>query len=127
MTEPDVSQRIPVVSFLSTDDIQYMYMTYSHNIILNKSSLQKKLSGHAHIVQFYSAASISKEESDHGQAEFLLLMEYCSKGQLVDILRQRQIPLTCNEVLPIFYQTCRAVAHMHSQNPPMIHRDLKVG
>lgn len=94
--------------------------------ILREVTTLKKLSGHAHIVQFYSAASISKEESDHGQAEFLLLMEYCSKGQLVDILRQRQIPLTCNEVLPIFYQTCRAVAHMHSQNPPMIHRDLKL-
>ena len=27
----------------------------------------------------------------------------------------------------MFYQMCRAVAHMHKQNPPVIHRDLKVG
>ena len=26
----------------------------------------------------------------------------------------------------MFYQTCRAVAHMHKQTPPVIHRDLKV-
>lgn len=39
--------------------------------------VQKKLSGHPNIVQFCSAASIGKEESDTGQAEFLLLMELC--------------------------------------------------
>lgn len=26
----------------------------------------------------------------------------------------------------IFYQTCRAVQHMHSQNPSITHRDLKI-
>lgn len=43
--------------------------------------LQKKLSGHPNIVQFCSAASIGKEESDTGQAEFLLLTELC-KGNV---------------------------------------------
>ena len=38
---------------------------------------QKKLSGHANIVQFVSAASIGKEESDHGQSEYLILTELC--------------------------------------------------
>ncbi|PIK59744.1 putative cyclin-G-associated kinase [Apostichopus japonicus] len=94
--------------------------------ILREITTLKKLTGHANIVQFYAAASIGKEESDHGQSEYLLLMEYCSKGQLVDVLANKQVPLTCNEILPVFYQTCRAVAHMHSQNPPMIHRDLKL-
>lgn len=42
--------------------------------------LQKKLSGHPNIVQFCSAASIGKEESDTGQGEFLLLTELC-KGK----------------------------------------------
>lgn len=35
-------------------------------------------------------------------------------------------PLSCDTVLKIFYQTCRAVQHMHRQKPPIIHRDLKV-
>ena len=43
--------------------------------------MQKKLSGHPNIVQFCSAASIGKEESDTGQAEFLLLTELC-KGKV---------------------------------------------
>ena len=45
-------------------------------------SYQKKLSGHPNIVQFIAAASISKEESGHGQAEFLLLTELCSGKKL---------------------------------------------
>lgn len=24
------------------------------------------------------------------------------------------------------YQTCKALAHMHSQNPPIVHRDMKI-
>ncbi|OWK13656.1 GAK, partial [Cervus elaphus hippelaphus] len=89
--------------------------------------LQKKLSGHPNIVQFCSAASIGKEESDTGQAEFLLLMELC-RGQLVEFLKKVESkgPLSCDTVLKIFYQTCRAVQHMHRQKPPIIHRDLKV-
>lgn len=34
--------------------------------------------------------------------------------------------LTPKQVLRVFYETCLAVAHMHSQAPPIIHRDLKV-
>ncbi|XP_022410606.1 cyclin-G-associated kinase isoform X2 [Delphinapterus leucas] len=95
--------------------------------IIQEVCFMKKLSGHANIVQFCSAASIGKEESDTGQAEFLLLMELC-RGQLVDFLKRIESkgPLSCDTVLKIFYQTCRAVQHMHRQKPPIIHRDLKV-
>uniref|UniRef100_A0A9J8CLB1 Cyclin-G-associated kinase n=2 Tax=Cyprinus carpio TaxID=7962 RepID=A0A9J8CLB1_CYPCA len=88
---------------------------------------KKKLSGHPNIVQFCSAASISKEESDTGQAEFLILTELC-KGQLVDFVKkvEQKGPMSCDTVLKIFYQSCRAVQHMHKQSPPVIHRDLKI-
>uniref|UniRef100_A0AAQ4P5M1 Cyclin-G-associated kinase n=1 Tax=Gasterosteus aculeatus aculeatus TaxID=481459 RepID=A0AAQ4P5M1_GASAC len=87
----------------------------------------KKLSGHPNMVQFCSAASISKEESDTGQAEFLILTELC-KGQLVDFIKrvEQRALLSCDTVLKIFYQSCRAVQHMHKQKPPIIHRDLKI-
>ena len=48
-------------------------------------------------------------------------------GQLVDLLNSLGHALPCNVVLQVFYQVCRAVQHMHRQNPPIVHRDLKVG
>uniref|UniRef100_A0A8V0YJ21 Cyclin G associated kinase n=1 Tax=Gallus gallus TaxID=9031 RepID=A0A8V0YJ21_CHICK len=49
-------------------------------------------------------------------------------GQLVEFLKKVEPkgPISCDTVLKIFYQTCRAVQHMHKQKPPIIHRDLKV-
>uniref|UniRef100_A0A4X2LVW3 Cyclin-G-associated kinase n=1 Tax=Vombatus ursinus TaxID=29139 RepID=A0A4X2LVW3_VOMUR len=95
--------------------------------IIQEVCFMKKLSGHPNIVQFCSAASIGKEESDTGQAEFLLLTELC-RGQLVEFLKKVESkgPLSCDTVLKIFYQTCRAVQHMHKQKPSIIHRDLKI-
>ncbi|KAM6034448.1 cyclin-G-associated kinase isoform 2-T2 [Chlamydotis macqueenii] len=95
--------------------------------IIQEVCFMKKLSGHPNIVQFCSAASIGKEESDTGQGEFLLLTELC-RGQLVEFLKKVESkgPISCDTVLKIFYQTCRAVQHMHKQKPPIIHRDLKI-
>ncbi|XP_053153314.1 cyclin-G-associated kinase isoform X2 [Hemicordylus capensis] len=95
--------------------------------IIQEVCFMKKLSGHPNIVQFCSAASIGKEESDTGQGEFLLLTELC-RGELVEFLKKAESKgsLSCDTVLKIFYQTCRAVQHMHKQKPPIIHRDLKV-
>ncbi|XP_012944616.1 cyclin-G-associated kinase [Aplysia californica] len=93
--------------------------------VLEEIKYLKKLSGHPSIIQFISAAAISKEQSDHGQSEYLLLTELCPGGQLVDELTRRGRPLPFDQVLRVFYYSCRAVQHMHKQKPPIIHRDLK--
>lgn len=45
---------------------------------------------------------------------------------MVEILQSRTTAFDVDIITRIFYQTCKAVAHMHSQNPPIIHRDLKI-
>jgi serine/threonine protein kinase len=47
-------------------------------------------------------------------------------GSLVDVLTNCSSPLPVDVICRIFWQTCRAIQHMHSQEPPVIHRDLKV-
>ncbi|XP_071954389.1 cyclin-G-associated kinase-like isoform X1 [Antedon mediterranea] len=94
--------------------------------ILHEITVLKKLSGHPNIVQFMQAAAINKEESDTGKAEYLLLMELCTGGEVVKALNDRISALSCEQVLRVFYQTCRSVQHMHKQKPPIVHRDLKV-
>ncbi|XP_013776083.1 cyclin-G-associated kinase-like [Limulus polyphemus] len=94
--------------------------------ILQEISVLKKLSGHSNIIKFMAAAAIDKNQSDHGKSEYLLLTELCTGGPLVDVLKARQSPLMCEQVVQIFYQTCQAVQHMHKQQPPIIHRDLKI-
>ncbi|GAM19899.1 hypothetical protein SAMD00019534_030740, partial [Acytostelium subglobosum LB1] len=59
--------------------------------------------------------------------EVFILMELCSGGHLVDLMMKRQQNrFTEVEVLGIFSDVCESVAAMHSLNPPIIHRDLKV-
>ncbi|XP_049959498.1 cyclin-G-associated kinase isoform X1 [Schistocerca serialis cubense] len=94
--------------------------------IVQEITILKKLSGHPNILQFLSAACIDKTKSGNGMTEYLLLTELCQGGTLVDVLTQRTTPLPPDIVCRVFWQTCKAVQHMHSQQPPIIHRDLKI-
>ncbi|GIY30345.1 cyclin-G-associated kinase [Caerostris extrusa] len=54
--------------------------------ILREIKFLKDLSGHPNVIQFYAAAQIEKERSEHGKAEYLLLTELCTGGPLMDAL-----------------------------------------
>ena len=46
---------------------------------------------------------------------------------MVGLMNQRlSSKFTEREVLQIFGDSCEAVAHLHYQSPPILHRDLKV-
>jgi len=93
-------------------------------IIKQEIAFLKQLSDHPHIVQYYASAGCPPSQTSHGNAEFLIQTELCNGGRMEDVVRSLQ--LTPRQVLRVFFETCSAVAHMHSQNPPIIHRDLKV-
>ncbi|KTG34841.1 hypothetical protein cypCar_00015273 [Cyprinus carpio] len=67
--------------------------------IIQEICFMKKLSGHPNIVQFCSAASISKEESDTGQAEFLILTELCKDETVVCL---DYLEIEANSLLPTY-------------------------
>ncbi|XP_036324600.1 cyclin-G-associated kinase [Rhagoletis pomonella] len=93
------------------------------NAIINEINTHKQLSGHPNIVAFVGAAFVDKTTGPQQRAEYLLLTELCNGGSLIDCLNASLEPAL---VLRVFYQACRAVAHMHSQSPPMTHRDIKI-
>lgn len=94
--------------------------------IIQEINVLKKLSGHPNILQYLSASFIDKDKTGHGMKEYLLVTELCVGGSLVDVLKARSKALPPDVVCRLFYQTCRAVQHMHSQEPPITHRDLKI-
>lgn len=59
-----------------------------------------------------------------GQGQYLV-MDFIQGRNLAEVLDQLGRPQTEQEVLPWFEQVCQALKYLHSQNPPVIHRDIK--
>jgi len=58
--------------------------------------------------------------------EYLIQMELCTGGTLLEhIVRRGQRRWGELEILGMFWQVCCAVEVLHSQSPPIAHRDLK--
>lgn len=59
-----------------------------------------------------------------GQGQYLV-MDFIEGQSLADLAASRARPLAEAEVMPWLSQVCDALAYLHSQNPPIIHRDIK--
>ena len=93
-----------------------------------------RLHPHPHIVFLHGSASraLDVDAPAHAQAlrrEYFMLMEYCDRGTLAQAIAARQAaqrPYAEKEALNILLAVCSAIEHMHCQQPPIVHRDLKV-
>ncbi|EFC43718.1 predicted protein, partial [Naegleria gruberi] len=86
--------------------------------------VMKKLNNHENVVKLIGVKEIQNNRTN----EIYILMELADSevvGMMEERLNQRS-KFSEQEILNIFFDVCKGVAHMHSQNPPMIHRDLKV-
>ena len=63
------------------------------------------------------------EESD---ADYIVIEEYIEGISLLDYLNEVG-PLDTDEVVDIGIKLCNILEQLHSQNPPIIHRDIKLG
>ncbi|KAJ1302825.1 hypothetical protein OPQ81_003130 [Rhizoctonia solani] len=86
--------------------------------------IMRLLRGHPNIVHLLDSAS---RPLPNGQHEVYILMEFCQGGGIIDMMNRRlRERLTEKDILQIFVDVCEAVACMHSLQPALLHRDLKV-
>lgn len=96
-------------------------------IFQKEINFMKIVNGNENIVHYFDSQIRTRSQNEGEGYEILILMEYCSGGHIVDLMNSRlQVRLNENEILSIFTSVCKAVAHLHYQNPPIIHRDIKV-
>lgn len=93
--------------------------------LIAEAETHKTVSGHPNIVSFIDY-SYSKNRGAEGY-EMFIIMEYCSRGGLIDFLNSRLESRPSEaEILAIFSDVCLGVAHLHSMKPPIAHRDIKI-
>jgi serine/threonine protein kinase len=79
--------------------------------------LLQTLPPHPHIVSLIDTGTL--------KGAVLLLMELCTGGPMSDRIISKQ-RFAWPELLDAFGQITAAVVHLHSQTPPIAHRDLKI-
>jgi cyclin G-associated kinase len=86
----------------------------------------KRLKPCPRMLQYVAAANLppGRGLSATKCEEFLLLTELCV-ASLFNYLCVRPGPYPAKTVAQIFFQTLDAVAYLHRQSPPIVHRDLK--
>lgn len=94
------------------------------NNIIRELNIHKQLSGHPNIVKYVAASFIDHTNSAKANAEYLLVSELCKGGSLIHCMGTSAFEP--DTILKIVYQISKAIAHMHNQNPPITHRDIKV-
>ena len=81
--------------------------------------------GHRNIVNLIEATAAPMQNGIG--YEVFILMEYCAGGGIIDMMNTRlQNRLTEAEILKIFSDVVEGVCWMHTRDPPLMHRDLKV-
>ena len=92
--------------------------------IKRELKLHQSLTGHPNILPFITAVTQKLSEA---AMVYLIQTELCPYGNISAIL---PLPgtntyLSLPHIFKFFYQTVLALSHLHSQSPPIIHRDLK--
>ncbi|MDP2439792.1 MAG: protein kinase, partial [archaeon] len=88
---------------------------------LEETTIMSKLR-HPNVVQLLAACF---------EPELMLVMEFCSRGSLMDILQatRKGLPdapqITFQRRFKMALDTARGLMYLHSRKPPILHRDLK--
>jgi cyclin G-associated kinase len=92
----------------------------SMDIAEKEITMMRRLKGHPNIITYIASAKRENTQSSHRAIEYFILMELCTGGSLIDLIRRRNgRPLGEIQICDLFTQICQGVAHMHAQNPPV--------
>ena len=86
--------------------------------IKREIKIWKELSKYSNIVELI--------DFQWGEKHAYVIMELCDEGTLLDYVNNYEGNIPELEALQIFNQILLGVNAMHSQNPPIAHRDLKI-
>lgn len=99
----------------------------ARNIAEKEIRMLKLLKGHTNIIQMVGSCQRENTQSSHRAMEYFILLELCTGGSLIDLIkRQNGEKLDELEICQYFIQICKGVSQMHTQSPPIAHRDLKI-
>jgi serine/threonine-protein kinase CTR1 len=59
------------------------------------------------------------------ETNMCIIMEYCSKGNLFDILHDVSQPIDYTRILQVLMEVAEGILYLHLNTPPILHRDLK--
>lgn len=98
------------------------------DILRAEVGAMQRLRGCSNVVQYIdSHAERMHQPGAQGQYEVFLLMEFCERGGLIDLMNSRlRDQLREHEILKIMYDITLGLARMHYLQPPLLHRDLKI-
>eukprot|EP00808_Paulinella_micropora_P027943 g7135.t1 len=86
--------------------------------------IMQEFGQHPNFIGFYGH---SKRAAQNGATEVFVLMELCEKGNLFSIMQKMgNARFAEKKICVIFEGICSAIQALHSANPPIAHRDIKV-
>ncbi|GMH33332.1 hypothetical protein BSKO_01166 [Bryopsis sp. KO-2023] len=91
--------------------------------VCHEAKMMKKVNGHANVLGLIAVAFGGGARGQETDA--YMLLDLCT-DTLFGYLQANDFKLSDSIVLDIFHSTCLAISHVHSQFPPIAHRDVKV-
>ncbi|KYN95573.1 serine/threonine protein kinase, putative, partial [Plasmodium reichenowi] len=85
-------------------------------------NILKSLPPHKNIVQYYGSTIIS----ENNYKIVIMLMEYCERGNLLNIFQKNKEKIKEIHIVNILKDIISGLCFLHNQEIPIIHRDIKL-
>jgi WD40 repeat protein/predicted Ser/Thr protein kinase len=107
-------------------DIRFNSQVALKETHFTEEALRKQFEREAHLLYKLRHPAIARviDHFEEGDGLFLV-MDYIEGEDLWQMLEKRRAPFPVDEVLEWANQLLDALAYLHSQDPPVIHRDIK--